>query len=455
MGRCIGANEIILLFDSYSLEGRYLHESVERAGYKTRAIVIEEDDFLPRGVISVYDLLSSDWKEENKGKGAPLFFNEIVAPDHWSISAGVEEPYGKITYQHEEKGRIYYIEPVRKYLVKAVDWFDRKGAVRFRDHYNRYGIICARTVYNAGGQQLSKSWFSARGQEILMENYVTGDIIFNDGDIVKHFRTKIDLICYCFTKIGIADNRIFFNSLSTPFFLSNRLKASAKKDILFWQEPVQEDIPENMQIILKGRARRTDKIVVQKRQAYDKLLELGAEKDRLFRLGFIYPFAKENGHKPEALIYTDSDRIEHCQELIKAFPQMHFHIAAITVMSQTLKNLESLENVSLYPAVKSPVREELFRKCDYYFDINYYGEVISAVQKAFVHNLLIFAFRETVHNKEYVDDAHIYQISEFEKMVSDIKSTIEKRTVMEEHLEKQNRHALTEDKEAYANVIEM
>ena len=77
------------------------------------------------------------------------------------------------------------------------------------------------------------------------------------------------------------------------------------------------------------------------------------------------------------------------------------------------------------------------------------------MQKAFVHNLLIFAFQEAVHNKEYVADAHIYQISEFENMVSDIKSTIENRAVMEEHLEKQHRHALTEDKKAYANVIEM
>lgn len=452
MGRDIGEDKIILLFDSYSLESRYLHESVKQAGYDCLAIVVREDDFLPKNVISVYDLLSGDWEEE-KSTGKPRFFNEIIVPDHWSISAGVDEPNGNISYQHEEKGRIYYVEPVRKYLVKAVDWLDRKGNARFRDHYNRYGNICARTVYNAGGQQLCKSWFSVKGHEILVENYITGDFIFNDGDIVKHFRTKIDLLNYCFSKMGFGQNRIFFNSLSTPFFLSDKLGDSTKQDVLFWQEPIGENIPVNMQMILDGKTNRTNKIVVQKRDSYEKLLELGAKQERLYKLGFIYPFKKENNHKPEALIFTDSDRIEHCQELFKTFPQMHFHIAAITVMSSTLLSMEHYQNVSLYPAVKSPVREELFKKCDYYFDINYYGEIISAVHTAFLHNQLIFAFQETVHNREYVADDHIYPVSEFENMVADVKSAIGNRAVMEQCLEKQRRHALTEDKESYIRMM--
>ena len=50
--------------------------------------------------------------------------------------------------------------------------------------------------------------------------------------------------------------------------------------------------------------------MVQKRQSYDKLIALGADKGMTHHLGHIYEFAKENGHRPEALICTNSDRLE-------------------------------------------------------------------------------------------------------------------------------------------------
>ncbi len=449
----IGTDKIILLFDTYTQESRFLHASVRNAGYECLAIVIEEDDFLPEDVISVYELFSGDWKAERGRLEKPRFFNEIVVPNHWSITAGVDEPHGRILYQHEEKGRIYYIEPKNRYLVRAVDWLDRKGNVSFRDHYNRYGDICARTIYSAEGRSLSKFRFSRKSQEVLMENYITGDLILNDGGLVKHFRTKIDLICYCFTALGFGKNRIFYNSLSMPFFISNRLEGTSKKDILFWQQPIGEDIPGNMRMILNGEASRTEKIVVQKRSSYDRLLKLGVEKAFLYKMGFIYPYQKKNQYKQEALIYTDSDRLEHCRELIEALPTVHFHIAAITVMSSGLKSLSNYSNVSLYPAVKSPVREELFKRCDYYLDINYYAEIISAVQQAFLHNHLIFAFAETVHNRDYVSDDLIYPVSEFEHMVSDIRATMEDQAVMEYHLKRQKEHALSENQETYRRFL--
>ena len=304
MEKYIGADQIILIFDEYDRDSRYLHESIKKSGYNCLAIVIGENYFLPEDVVLVYDMLSGDWEEGIAGK--PKFFNEIIVPAHWSISAGVDEPCGKITYQHEEKGKIYYLEPKNRYLVEAVDWLDRKGAVRFRDQYNRYGNICARIFYNSAGQPVGKFWFSAKGLEVLVENYVTGDLILNDGELVKHFRTKTEMIAY---KMGFGRNRIFYNSLSAPFYISEMLSDSAKCDILFWQRPVNDSIPENMRVILDGKANRTKRIVAQKKHAYDRLAELGVKEGLVYRLGFIYPFQKENEHKPAALIYTDSDRI--------------------------------------------------------------------------------------------------------------------------------------------------
>ena len=63
-----------------------------------------------------------------------------------------------------------------------MDWYDERGVVRSSDHYNRYGAIYGRTVFNAKGQKVNKTYFSADGREIIVENFVTGDIILNEGN---------------------------------------------------------------------------------------------------------------------------------------------------------------------------------------------------------------------------------------------------------------------------------
>lgn len=446
-------SDTILLFDSYSADSRRLYDSFRLAGCECSVVVLENNDFLPEEAMSAYDLFLGYYGERGRQLGKPRFFNEVAVPEHWSINAGVgETDYGRITYQHEEKGRIYYWESPKKYRVKAVDWFDRKGAVRFRDHYNRYGVVCARTVYDGQGKELGKTWFSAGGQEAIMKNGVTGDLIVNDGELVKFFRTEMDMIVYFFRRAGFEQKKVFYNSLANPFLVSERLTAAKKQDVLFWQEDAGDEIPGNMRKILSGQAARTDRIMVQKRSVYKRLLELGADPDKVQGLGHVYDFKKKNEHRQQALICTNSERIEHCEELIRAFPQMHFHIAAVTLMSPKLMDLEKYENVTLYPGAQADIFDELFQSCDYYFDINHWTEIVSAVYQAFLHNQVIFAFEETAHNREYVADAHVYPIEEFDRLVSDLKEIMGSREVMEKHLRMQLEDALSEEKEAYLRL---
>ena len=448
-------SDTILLFDSYSEGGRRLYDSFRRAGRECSVVVLEENDFLPEEAMSVFDMFLGYYGERGRQLGKPKFFNEVAVPDHWSINAGVgETDYGKITYQHEEKGRIYYWESPKKYRVKAVDWFDRKGAVRFRDHYNRYGAVCARTVYYGQGKELGKTWFAAGGQEAITKNCVTGDLIVNDGQLVKFFRTKMDMFLYFFRRAGFEYRQVFYNSLANPFLMSGKLSGAEKRDILFWQENVDREIPGNMQVILSGKAARTDRVMVQKRSVYNRLLELGASPDRIQKLGYIYDFKKNNEHRPQALICTNSERIEHCEELVRTFPKMHFHIAAVTLMSPKLMDIGKYDNVTLYPGAQMGTFDRLFQTCDYYFDINHWTEIVSAVYQAFLHNQIIFAFEETAHNREYAADAHIYPIAEFDRLVSDVKEIMADRDSMERHLKMQLQDAMAEEKETYLRLTE-
>lgn len=453
MGRDNRSGQIVLLFDSYGQGSRDLHTSFQKAGYDFPAVVIEDDGFLPEDVTSVFGYFLGDFRNQKGIPGKPRYFNQIPVPDYWEISGNNSN--GKIHDLSRERGRIFYAEPVHKRLVNVVDWLDERGIVRSSDHYNRYGALYARTVFNAKGQKVNKSWFSASGQEIIVLNYVTGDIVLNEGKEVKFFRTKTDFIVYFLKRAGLEPDRLFFNSLSTPFFVSNALRPeSEKKDVLFWQEPVGNEIPGNMQMILRGEAPRTARIMVQIEHSYTRLLELGASREMVKKLGFIYPFRRKNRRRKEALICTNSDRIEHCQEIVKAIPQMHFHIAALTEMSSRLMAMESFENVSLYPGAKSEVIKELFEKCDYYLDINYEGEIVAAVRRAFLNNQLIFAFQETAHNRDYLGGGQIYPVKEADRMIKDIRETIDKVSVLAERLQKQRVAAMVEFLEDYRKFLE-
>lgn len=451
MDERIRSDQIVLLLDDYSSDSQKLHQSFRLAGYEYPAAVIEDDGFLPEGVMSVYGFFLGDFKAEESLPGVPRYFNQITVPEYWEISGSNRS--GSVHDKSRERGRIFYAEPTHKRLVKVVDWYDERGVVRSSDHYNRYGALYARTIFNEKGQKVNKSYFSADGKEVIVENFVTGDIILNEGEMVRMFRTKTEFVIHFLKAAGFSQHRVFFNSLSTPFFVSQRLSADKKKDVLFWQEPARDDIPGNMTIILNGQSTRTEKIMVQRQRAYDKLIELGARADMVHKMGFLYPFSKEYTGKPEALICTNSDQIEQCRKLALDLPQIHFHIAALTEMSSKLMSMGAYSNVSLYPGVKMSVLDELFDQCDLYLDVNQEAEIVSAVYQAFLHNQIIFAFEETIHNRDCVAEAHIYPSKDVNRMISDIKALLEDKELATEHLNMQHEAALTETKETYQAFV--
>ena len=443
-------SDAILLLDNYGKDSQALHTSFKQAGVGCPAVVVEDDGFLPDDVMSVYGFFLGDFQAALGKQARPRYFNEITVPKYWEISG--TNSGGRVQDLCQERGRVFYAEPLHKRLVKIVDWMDGQGVVRSSDHYNRYGALYGRTVFNAKGQKVNKAYFSADGREAIVENFVTGDIILNEGDEVRIFPNKTEFVIYFLVRARFTQSRIFFNSLSTPFFVSNRLKSQSKRDILFWQEPARDDIPGNMQSIFNGEASRTAAVMVQKKKSYDKLVSLGAPKGIVRKLGFLYPFSRENAHQPKALVCTNSDRIEHCEDLVKSLPQMHFHIAALTEMSPKLMGMDAYSNVSLYPGVKTAVLDELFETCDYYLYINHEPEIVSAVQKAFLHNHLIFAFQETMHNADFVAEEHRYPASGWERMRKDIEAAMADEEKLEGMLLAQKNAALAETAEKYRGL---
>lgn len=442
---------LVLLMDNFSKESRKLYHSFRMAEIGCPVVVLEEQGFLPVNVTSVYGYFLGDFRNAPGSLGKPRYFNQIRVPAYWEISGNNRQ--GKVCDCGRERGRIFYAEPLHKRLVRVVDWMDEKGVVRSSDHYNRYGVLFARTTFNAKGQRFMRTYFSADGKEKVIENFVTGDIIVNDGEKVRFFKNKTELAIYVLGAMGLTQKRICYNTLSTSFFVSERLQNEERNNILFWQEPKREDIPGNMRGILDGKNSRTAAVMVQRKAAYDKLLALGANPDVLHPLGVIYEFQRNNAHGRDALICTNSDNLACCRTLIEALPELHFHIAAITEMSPKLLAVGEYQNVTLYPNAKASEFDRLFGRCDWYFDINHENEIVSAVRRAFLQNQLIFSFEETSHCRDYVAGAHVFVEADVERMIALVREILGNAALLEEHLELQRRSAQSETREAYRAIF--
>ncbi len=442
-------SKITLLFDTFSTESRNLYESFRNAGIDFIAAVIDDDGFLPESVLSAYGFfLEYESKVEKPCK--PRYFNQIDIPEYWRIEGS--NTNAKIMNHNKEVAHIFYTEPKHRRNVKVVDWLDDKGVVRLCEHYNKYGDIYCRTIFNKKGQKAVRKFYSAQGKEVILENFVTGDILVSWQDRDWIFRNKTDFVKFFIQCAGLEDTAIYFNSLSYPFFVSQSLSQNGHKDILFWHEPVGNEIPGNMQIILKNQATRARTIYVQRRESYEKLINLGASPDIVKELGYVYSFVRENHHRPDILICTNSERIAHINELVRAVPDMHFHIAAITEMSSKLMSVGKYENVSLYPNVKEKVLDKLFEKCDIYLDINYEGEIADAVHRAFLNNQLIIGFEETMHNAYYTADTNTFAEKDYADMAEALNIILQAPQMIDKALQMQRDWAVAAKAEDY-NIL--
>ena len=431
---------MINIFDNYNQESLDLHTSLKKSEINNKTIVLNYNGFLPDDVDSPYSYFINTGKEEDN----PLYFNRLEIPEFLEIFANNSRAV--IKEFEKEVAKINYIEPKHKRLVHYVEWLDSNGKLRCIDHYDKYGYCYAKTIYNLLGELVNTSYFDKNNKEVIVENHVTGDIILNNGDKLEIFNSKQDFIKY-YMQIAKMDNEnILFNTLSTSFFVS--LNNSNKgNDILVWQEKIGDAIPGNMQFILDNDL-RTKKILVTEREVYNKILELvPTEKHHYFeKIGYVYDFVRENKQQKNVLILTNSDNIEHVEEIIKNNPSAWFHIAAVTEMSSKLMSLlNKVPNITLHQNVSMQKVDELFEICDYYLDINHEAEILNAVRRAFDNNMLIFAFNNTLHNSNFVAKENIFAVDDVQILIEKLNKVVGNKEETELLLNLQRNYANSVD----------
>ncbi|NQP58016.1 accessory Sec system glycosylation chaperone GtfB [Streptococcus suis] len=383
---------MIQIYDQFLEASEDLFHSLSVSGFDGLAIVLQDDGFLPEGVTSAYAYFSG----MDQVSGKPLYFNQVPTQHFWEITGTSKE--AEIWDYDILKGKIFFATPGYRRFVKAVDWYDRSGKVITSDHYNKNGYLFSKTFFDEQERVYSRAYYDPSGREVILENFVTQDIILEWQGQTYLFHGKVEFYRFFIDCLGIDQSRVSFNSLSFPFFIANQLPTEGE-NILFWQENLNGSVPGNMLAMLANKARKQT-IIVQKYQVYTELLGLLPEEyhAQVHYLGFIYPSHRENSGNKSILIVTNSDQLEQIDFLLAGLPEYHFHIAALTEMSQRLMAYGSRSQVTLYPNVTPALLNQLVDECDLYFDINHGSEIDGQVRRAFENNQAIFAFVNTSHN---------------------------------------------------------
>lgn len=439
---------MINLFENYNQDSWDLHYSLILSGYQNTTISINDDGFLPDDVTSPF-LFFTGYVQ---AVGKPLHFNEVPVPKYWEIKGNNNG--AEIFDLSKKRANINYAKNRHNRYVQTVDWLDDDGKVRSSDHYNKYGCRFAQTIFDSEGRPIQKSYYNRDNMEVLVENYVTGDLVLEHDGKIYIFKSRAEFVAYYIQASGYELERIIFNSLGIPFLVKRQLDIPGN-DILFWQEPIGQEIPENMRLLLEEPELRPTKIVVQDRATYDQILKIvdPVYRDFFTYVGLLYPFQKENHARKEALILTNSDRISHIEDILKDFPDMIVHIAAITEMSSKLLDLGRYENVHLYPNVTNQTVLQLYGRCDIYLDINEGNEILSAVRTAFESRQLILGFKENMHDARYSAPNHFFSVNDYQGLHDKLRHALGNLAAITLDLTEQYRTANLATPDEYKRVI--
>ena len=294
----------------------------------------------------------------------------------------------------------------------------------FKDHYNQYGFRFAQTTFDQDGKASMKFYYNEQGKIVIAENLLIGDIILNYQGRVYQFARKIDFFKFFIQEANLDVDRIIYNTLATSFFITLELPNRLGEDTLFWHEKLAnpDELPGNMQHILNNKS-QTNHIYFQVKDDFDYLMQhKRPEYEMISYLGYIYSFIRKNKGSKNVLIMTNSDQIEHLTEIVEQLPNYHFHIGALTEMSPKLMAYQQYDNVTLYPNISPQDIDVVFEKCDIYLDINYGNEIIGALRRAFLNNMIILGFNETNHNRKYIADENIYSIQHADQLLNRIRT---------------------------------
>ncbi|WP_251547617.1 accessory Sec system glycosylation chaperone GtfB [Limosilactobacillus caecicola] len=422
------------LFENLDRPSLDLLRSEMIAKFKIPTVVMYDDGYLPDEVdspIKYYCKLGGNRK--------PMYFDQLQFPKFWRVESTGNE--GKVYDIDKLRATMVYSATDNSRLVKEVHWLNDAGQIAWVDHYDRHGQRFAKTIYESGRAAL-RQFFDNRGRIVIVWNMIADDVFLHAGYESRHFGSYVDFVSYFLQDQHYQLDHLFINTLNRSLAVSLRLPKSGT-DTIFWHEKLGNELPGNMKFVMENDS-RVKHIVFERYLDWQRRSEFLPEDTGnvdVQYLGFIYPHPRGNEMRPNALTFTNSDQVEHLEELVKLLPNVHFNIAAITEMSSKLMAFQDYENVDLYPVVTKQQTQQLVDNCDVYLDINHGNEIFDAVRGAFERNMLILGFKDTIHQPDLVATANVYDSNDYKAMAQKILSALVQPKLMKQLVDTQRQEA--------------
>ena len=406
---------MILIVDELGNAEKNILELVDNLGFKDCK------------TIETIDLLCNISEKNDMLKEKELYYAFIDIPQYWSVRA--DELNGAIYDNKTKKANIYFKNPKEKRMVSRVDWIDRNNTVYRIDYYNKYGYkYCSENV--KGGNVISREFYDRNGDIKVIEQTVSKTYTtLGTGISPRNYRGFADYLEAYLKSNEIYDENIW---LTSDEILNKFAGDYGNFKISYLpQNRLNSDLTETNQ------TNKAFRILCSEEQQVNWYKENSDCKcDRLY---LYFENNESKFGKKEAFIITETDQLEYIEQLINDFPEIIFHIAASTIMSDKLTRLDINNNVELYPCITEQKRKELFERCDVYLDINHYRELYNAVNQALINNMLILAFDNTVHSKELYPMENIFDSSNYVKMKETLKNIITNRMIFNEYIDRQKK----------------
>lgn len=339
---------MIFITDELGKFEKNIIELAENMGFKECKTIEAIDLFC--GISEKNDVL----KEKDR------YYAFIDIPQYWSVRA--DGLNGAIYDNKTKKANIYFKNPIEKRMVSRVEWIDRNNTVYRIDYYNKYGYMyCSENV--SGGNVTVREFYDRNGDIKVLEQ--TGPKTYTT------FGTRISPKSYR----GFADyleaylkyNKIYDENI---WLTSDEILNKFAWDYGNFKISYLPQNRLNSDLTVITQTNTAFRILCSEEQQVNWYKE-----NSNYKCDRVYSYFENNElkfGKKEALTITESDQLEYIEQLINDFPEITFHIAASTIMSDKLTRLDINNNVELYPCITEQKRKELFVwSDDEYFDRYY------------------------------------------------------------------------------------
>ena len=373
--------------------------------------------------------------------GKPFFWLDLQVPQGWNFASGSLRE-GAIYEKGVLQAKVSFREPLEEQCIDRIDWI-RTGEIYASDFYNAFGFRYMRAVPGGDAPKL-RTFYDENGHPVITGWEDEGAVSLLRRGKETFYGSRAQF-CREFLR-GLADAADKKADRIVCFYESELLQYVLEGfPCVFFQMGKACDILSDPAFI-----RRLSAIVV---NDPDALTKIHAFREARGAEGFpkiceIGQMVKNDppGSVRDALVVTRSQHIEKLQQLAEGLPEMHFHIAARTVMAPGLMDFDRFDNVSLYPNSSDQKLRELLDRCAVYLDINHYLEYEGIVLAAVKADRLVYAFDNTAHQRGMTAEECIFLPEEADRMIREIRSASEETERFAMLLERQRgKNAVTEE----------